>query len=141
MKINKYDDIINLPHHVSESHPPMDITDRAAQFSPFAALTGYEAAIAETARRTVKKKVLGETETEILNRKMNILKKKLPFRPEVEITYFLPDKRKDGGEYVTKKGYLKKIDEYKREIILEGEEPIPLEDILTAESAVFRETS
>lgn len=104
----KYDDIINLPHHVSKKHLPMSVADRAAQFSPFAALTGYEDAIAETARQTTEKIPLSETEEELLNRRMNYLKEHISEHPKIKITYFKADKLKAGGAYLTKTGILKK---------------------------------
>ena len=81
---HKYDDIINLPHHVSKTHPPMDIMDRAAQFSPFAALTGYEAAVKETGRLTQPKIELDESEKQLLNEKLQLLEKNLTMRPEIK---------------------------------------------------------
>lgn len=134
----KYDDIINLPHHVSKTHPPMAIADRAAQFSPFAALTGYEEAIAETARQTTEKAPLSEAETELLNKKLYYLKEHITKHPEIKITYFEPDKTKSGGAYLTKTGFLKKIDEYNKEITLKNENPVAFENIFSIESPVFK---
>lgn len=130
-KTQKYDDIINLPHHVSTVHPPMDIMDRAAQFSPFAALSGYEAATKETQRLTEPKIELDESEKELLDVKFRELSQQLDARPEVTITYFVPDRKKEGGVYRTVTGRVYKINSYKRLLYLETKEEIPLDDILS----------
>ena len=91
-----YDDIIHLPHHVSQNHPQMSMHDRAAQFAPFAALTGYEAAVRETARLTAEKRELDAQEAEELNRRLTELAARLPDHPEVTVEYFVPDDRKAG---------------------------------------------
>ena len=104
-----YDDIINLPRHVSEARPRMPVYDRAAQFSPFAALTGYEAAVAETGRLTDRKAELDEGEKESINERLNLIQENLDKRPEISVTYFVPDKKKAGGEYVTVPGIAKKL--------------------------------
>ena len=128
--IGLYDDIIDLPHHVSETHPRMPMRDRAAQFSPFAALTGYGEVIRETGRITQPKIELGEDETEELNRKLKILSGSADRRPEVTVTYFRPDQMKEGGEYLTVSGKVRKIDGFKRAILMENGPEIPVEDIL-----------
>ena len=127
---HKYDDIINLPHHVSKSHPPMDIMDRAAQFSPFAALTGYEAAAKETQRLTQPKIELDESEKQLLDEKFHQLEAQLPMSPVITVTYFVPDTRKEGGAYRTISGSIRKIDRYKRMIQMDSGEILPLDDIL-----------
>ena len=99
-----YDDIIRLPHHVSQNHPQMSLRDRAAQFAPFAALTGYEAAVGETARLTAERRELDAQEAEELNRRLAALIARLPERPEVTVEYFVPDDRKAGGAYVSVTG-------------------------------------
>ena len=109
---DNYNDIINLPHHVSATRPQMSMMDRAAQFSPFAALTGYDAAIKETGRLTDEKIELGEEELSILNMKFQLLMDSLDEEPEVHITYFKPDDRKAGGAYLTASGTVKKIDDF-----------------------------
>ena len=98
----EYDDIIDLPHHVSKVHPQMPLSARAAQFSPFAALTGYEDVIGETVRMTEPKRELDESEKAELDRKLGILASRLRERPVIRMEYFIPDERKDGGEYVSK---------------------------------------
>ena len=114
----KYDDIIHLPHHVSKTRPQMAVSDRAAQFSPFAALTGHDAAIKETARLTEKRVELDEYIKEAINRKLQIIVDRIKEHPEIVVTYFKPDEKKDGGAYVTAAGMAKKIDQYQRVVIM-----------------------
>ncbi|MCH5187014.1 MAG: hypothetical protein J1F63_01325 [Oscillospiraceae bacterium] len=132
-----YDDIIDMPHHVSKNRPHMSAIDRAAQFSPFAALTGHSAAINETARRTDKKLELDEHAKAVLDMKQHILLEELSHCPEVRITYFVPDERKAGGEYVNVSGKLKRIDEHERVLVLTTGERIPFDDIVDIESGLF----
>ena len=106
-----YEDIIHLPHHVSETHPRMSRLNRAAQFSPFAALTGYGAAIQEAGRLTDRKIQLDEDSQAVLDRKLAILREQLSKHPEVAVTYFQPDGKKDGGAYASFSGQVKKIQE------------------------------
>lgn len=127
-----YEDILYMPHHVSTKHPPMSASDRAAQFSPFAALTGYDAAIQETGRLTDVQVEQSEELRALLDRKQQYLT--TLERPEVTVTYFLPDGRKDGGAYVTATGQLKCIDPVKRVLILVGGRSIPLDDITDVNS-------
>jgi hypothetical protein len=137
----KYDKIINLPHHVSQIHPQMPMADRAAQFSPFAALTGYDDAVAETARLTEQQVELDENELEILSRRMQVIMNHLPQRPQVSITYFLPDERKLGGKYVTATGRIKKIDPIERIITMTDGTKIPIDASVKLESPLFSERS
>ena len=116
---HKYDDIINLPHHVSMKHPQMAALDRAAQFMPFAALTGHEAAIKETGRLTEDWVELDENKKEMLDEKLQMIKMHLNEHPAVLFTYFEADEKKSGGAYVTTTGNVKKIDEYEQQILLE----------------------
>ncbi len=134
---HRYDDIINLSHHVSTTRPRMSMIDRAAQFSPFAALTGYEAAIKETARLTDQKIELNEDEITSLREKMRILQERLPECPEIQITYFVPDEKKDGGAYQKKTGQVKKIDEYERIIIMNDHVKIAIDEIVSIEGSIF----
>lgn len=127
---HKYDDIINLPHHVSKSHPPMEIMDRAAQFSPFSALTGYEAAAKETQRLTQPRIELDESEKLLLDKKFHQLEAELSLNPVISVTYFVPDKRKEGGAYSTVSGKVSKIDYYKKNIQMESGEILSLDDII-----------
>ena len=107
----RYDDIINLPHHVSTKHPHMAPIDRAAQFSPFAALTGHDEAIKETARLTDERMELDENRKELLDARLQLLREHLGEKPTVTFTFFEPDERKSGGAYVTVTGSVKKIEE------------------------------
>ncbi len=132
-EISVYEDIIRLPHHVSEHHPQMSLADRAAQFSPFSALSGYEDAVAETARRTEKYVVLNDEEIEKLNRQIAWIRQHIAEKPQARITFFVPDKTKSGGAYVTKEVVVKKINIYEKTLIAEDGTVIPLENILTIE--------
>ena len=123
----KYDDIIHLPHHVSRKHPRMSNHDRAAQFSPFAALTGYDAVITETGRLTDSSVELDESRKEVLNERLRYVLSVLSQQPRVRITYFREDDRKAGGAYVTASGRVKKVDAYDHTIILTDGQVIPLE--------------
>ena len=125
----KYDDIINLPHHVSETHPQMPVEDRAAQFAPFAALTGYGDAIRETARVTDKKIQIDEEQKEILDHELQMLINHPGESPEITVTYFLPDEKKEGGSYRNFTGKLKKVDPYRKILFMEDGTEIPIEDI------------
>ena len=125
-----YDDIIGLAHHVSRNRPAMPMRDRAAQFAPFAALTGYDAVIRETARLTDRRVELDECRRQELDAALRDLAARLPSRPEVLVTYFLPDARKEGGEYVHVSGRLRKIDSLTRTLILEDGTVIPIDDVL-----------
>lgn len=126
----KYDDIINLPHHVSSRHPQMPMMNRAAQFSPFAALTGYEDAVRETARLTDEKIELDEYEKEELDRKIQWLGSHLDEHIPVSITYFQPDDRKAGGTYEEIIDTIRKINVYEHEILLAKGTKIPIMNIL-----------
>lgn len=134
---NLYNDIINLPHHQSATRPHMSAYDRAAQFSPFAALTGYEDTVAETARLTDKKVELDDYSKADLNERLNMIQDTLGEQPEVSITYFLPDKKKSGGAYVTVTGGVKKIDEYKHIVVMLDATKIPIDDIAEINGVLF----
>lgn len=133
-----YADIINLPHHVSTTRPQMSMIDRAAQFSPFAALTGYDAAIKETGRLTDEKIEIDEDMKASLDMKQAYLIEIIDEQPEISVTYFLPDTKKSGGSYVTETGNLKRFDEYERLLILTNGKKIPMDDIANIESDLFR---
>lgn len=132
-----YDDIIHLSHPTSKNRPRMSIHDRAAQFSPFAALSGHAAAIAETARLTDRKLELDEDTKAELDRRQAILLEHISERPEITVTWFRPDEKKAGGAYVTTTGRLKKIDEIERVLILTDDTRIPLEAVVSLESDSF----
>lgn len=126
----KYEDIINLPHHVSKTHPQMPLYDRAAQFSPFAALTGYEDAIRETARLTDDWVQLSEDKKQELDEKLQQLISEKDRTEPVTITFFQPDERKAGGSYRTVTGQIRKFDMYKRKVFLKDGMEIELEKIV-----------
>lgn len=136
---HKYDDIINLPHHVSKKHPQMSLHDRAAQFSPFAALTGHKAAINETARLTDEKQILSEDVIAKLNEQLNLIKENIGTNLIVTITYFVPDDRKSGGAYISNTGVVKKINEYNHTVVLTDKTVIPIEQISEMQSDIFSE--
>ena len=128
--MSRYDDIINLPHHVSPTRQRMSMHDRAAQFAPFAALTGYEAAVGETARLTAERRELDAQEAEEeLNRRLAALIANLPDRPEATIEYFVPDDRKSGGAYVTVTGRVRHISVPEKTLVMEDGTVIGFEDI------------
>lgn len=136
---HRYDDIIALPHPVSTRHPQMPISDRAAIFSPFAALSGHGAAIAETARLTERRVELDEDSKAALDAKQQYLEAMIDQRPEITVTWFKPDAKKDGGSYVTATGRLKRTDNIKRVMLLTDGTSIPLDDIVDIESSCFPE--
>lgn len=129
-KSDKYNDIINLPHHVSEKHVRMTIEERSAQFAPFSALTGYDDVIKETARETNSRIEINEEQKTILNKKLLLIKEKIHNRPKITVTYFIPDVKKDGGKYIEVTENVVKIDEYDRKIILENGEEVQIEEII-----------
>lgn len=129
----KYDDIINLPHPESKKHPRMSLHDRAAQFSPFAALTGHSAAIDETARLTDRKLELNEEKKAELDRIWQYLMEKVQNHPMLKVTYFIPDEKKAGGIYNTVRGRLKKMDPYKGILTLADGSMIGYSDIYEME--------
>lgn len=133
----RYDDIINLPHPTSVNHPRMSLYDRAARFSPFAALTGHDAAIKETARLTEHKIELSEDTISRLNEKLQIVSDHL--ETEVTITYFVPDERKSGGAYVSHTGTVRRIDDYEHTLVMIDKTVIPIEQISEIESELFGE--
>ena len=135
--MNQYEDIINLPHHASPSRPQMPMSDRAAQFAPFAALTGYDAAIKETGRLTDEKIELDEEALTALDMKYQFLMDALDDAPEVTITYFQPDERKAGGKYVSAVGVVRKVDDFERRITMQDGAKIPMDDVLSIDGELF----
>jgi hypothetical protein len=135
----KYDDIINLPRPKSKKRPAMPIEDRAAQFSPFAALTTYEEKIKETARVTERRIKLDKYMKEKLNHKLKILQDKINDEIEISICYFKPDDKKDGGTYINKIATVEKIDEYAKKILLSDDTVIPMEEIIKIEAEIFED--
>ena len=134
--MSKYDDIINLPHHVSAIRIPMSLENRAAQFAPFAALSGHDYAIAETARITMEKPELSAEDLERLSRKLIYA---IEQDAEIRITYFQPDALKQGGSYREICGKVKKIDETDSQLILADHSVIPLDSIIAIDSDIFRD--
>ena len=133
----KYNEIMGLPHHVSKTRPQMPMSDRAAQFAPFAALTGYDSAIKETGRLTNERIELDEEALTALDRKYQLLMEALDEAPEVTITYFQPDERKAGGKYVSATGAVKKVDDFERRITMRDGTRIPMDDVLSIDGELF----
>lgn len=131
--MHRYDDIIMLPHHVSKTHPPMPAADRAAQFAPFAALTGHYDAVKEAARLTEERVELDESCKAVLDGKLQDIRRRLGEEPAVTVTYFVPDERKSGGSYETAAGCVRKIDEYERVLVLTDGTRIPVSELLEIE--------
>lgn len=136
--ISRYDDIINLPRHVSKIHLPMPTVDRAAQFSPFAALTGFDGAIKETARLTDERIILDESAKSVLDEKLRIIENELDKRPEITITYFEQDEKKAGGTYISSSACVRKINFYGRAIIMEDGRIINIDDIISITGEVVK---
>jgi hypothetical protein len=134
---DSYEDIIHGPRPISKTRRKMALLDRAAQFSPFAALSGYEAAIKETARITEEKVELDEYVLGTLSKRLQILADRLAEAPEVSITHFQPDSKKPGGRYITALGQVQKIKEYERTLVLSDGREIPLEEIVKIDSEIF----
>ena len=132
-----YEDIINLPPHISTKHPQPTMIDRAARFAPFAAITGYEEMVLEEARITEERIDLDEGTLSILNEKLNMIQEFIDEEPEVTITYFEPDKKKSGGAYIDITGTVKRIDEYECLVIMTDGKKIRIEDIYGLESDLF----
>lgn len=132
-----YEDIINLPPHISEKHPQPSMMDRAARFAPFAAITGYEEMVLEEARATEQRMELDEGALAMLNEKLNMIQEALPNAPEVKITYFVPDAKKAGGAYVTVSGCVKKIEEYEHLVLMADGKKIPMEEISAIDGRLF----
>ncbi len=135
---HRYDDIIDQPRPVSQKHPPMPIESRAAQFLPFAALTGYDAAILETARLTDRRIDLDEDEKLNLSSKLQLLQDNIRAQPEVAITFFVPDERKTGGAYTVMIGRVKKVDIYERHIVMMDGSTIPIDEVFAIGGTLFR---
>ena len=133
-----YEDIVNLPRPVSKKHPQPPVSERAARFAPFAAITGYEEMVLEEARVTEEKIDLDEYALILLDKKLNVLQNHLPQSPEITVTYFVPDKKKNGGAYRTITGTAKRIDPYKKLLIMNDDGKIQIEDIYKLESKLFR---
>ena len=125
-----YGDIIDLPRPVSREHPPLSMDQKAAQYSPFAALTGYDTMIDEAGRLTDEKPVLSEDRKSELDAVLSILRERIADEPEASVTWFEPDHSKDGGKSVTMTGHVRMIDQLKRRIVFSDGQEIEIEDIL-----------
>ena len=132
-----YEDIVNLPPHISKKHPQPTMMDRAARFAPFAAITGYEEMVLEEARVTEERIELDEGTLSLLNEKLNMIQEFLDEEPEIKITYFEPDKKKTGGAYVSITGVVKRIDEYEHLVIMTDGRKIRIDDMFGLESDLF----
>ena len=130
IKEDNYEDIINLPHHTSKKYPRMSLEVRSAQFAPFAALTGYDEVLIETARLTNERIEIDETIKVIIDSKLQIIKEHIKEMPLITFMYFVPDSKKDGGKYVTITGNVKKIDEYRNVFVLDNKMEIPIDEII-----------
>ena len=140
--MNEYEDIFHLPHPVSGTHPQMSMHDRAAQFSPFAALSGYEEAVEEEARLTEEKILLDEYEKQRIDARLQKIRDDLQEKgkeekPRISVTFFLPDQKKAGGAYVTVTGQVKKMDTYKQQLLLTDGSAIPFQEIVELEGDLF----
>jgi len=135
---HQYDDIINLQHHVSSNREHMSILDRAAQFSPFAAVVGYDGAIKETARLTNHRIELDEAEKTILDEKLRIVQEQLNRQQDIELVFFRPDETKSGGAYITVIGTVKKIEVYEHTVVMQNGTRIPIEEIVNITGEMFQ---
>ena len=133
----KYDDIIDLPHHESKRRPKLGVDSYAAQFSPFAALTGYDGIVSETERVTDERIELDEDAKAVISDKLAAILSQIEKEPEVTLTYFLPDKKKAGGKYVVVTGKIKKFDEYERYILTSDNTKIPTDDLYDIASDII----
>lgn len=135
---HRYDDIINLKHHISKTHPPMARWKRAAQFAAFDALSGFGAAISEAGRETENRKELSEDMIDMINARLAVIGQHIKEQPNISVTYFLPDDRKAGGRYVTVSGNVKTLDSIGRILVFTDETQIPIEDIRIIDGALFQ---
>lgn len=135
--IKKYEDVIKFSHPTSKRHPRMTLSERAAQFSPFAALTGYNESVKERERLTKQKIELADDERQILDVKLHFLQAHIKDELEIRITYFEPDLYKEGGRYITKRSFIKKIDAYNQMVIMKDNTNIPIKRIIKIEGEIF----
>ena len=135
--MRKYDDIINLKRPASK-HPKMSLYQRSAQFAPYSALTGYEGQVKETARLTDRRIELDEELKVILDMKIQVIQELISNKPELEVTYFIPDKKKDGGRYETILDNINKIDSYKQQMVMQNGAIIDIKEIIDINSDIFK---
>ncbi|MBO5143520.1 MAG: hypothetical protein J6C46_11135 [Clostridia bacterium] len=138
MQKNNYEDIINLPHHTSKKHQRMSLEARSAQFAPFAALTGFDEVLIETARHTNERIEIDESIKVILDLKLQKIKEQIKNMPLITFMYFIPDSKKSGGKYVTITGNVKKIDEYRNILVLEDKTEIPINEIIDINGEIIK---
>ena len=138
MNVDNYEDIINLPHHTSSKHVRMSTTARAAQFAPFAALTGFNDAINETSRLTCDRIEIDEDLKLLLNDRLQIILNNIKAKPEVTFTYFVHDKNKNGGKYISITGNVSKIDMINGYVFLSNKEVIPINEIINITGYLFK---
>lgn len=138
MNKDNYEDIINLPHYEPIRHPRMSKESRASQFAPFAALTGYEDAVKETARITDEKIEIDEGLKIFLNNRLQIVLDNIKEKPRVTFTYFVYDKKKSGGKYITVTGNVSKIDKVNNNVMLTDKKKIPINEIINITGSIFR---
>ena len=136
---HQYDDIIELPHHVSAKHKQLGRDSYAAQFSPFAALTGYDGIVSEAARVTDERTEMSETDLDVLSTKIQIIAEHIKEKPEITFTYFKKDKKKPGGSYLTKTGNIKQIDDVARLLHFTDGTKLPIDDVVDMKSVIFDE--
>ena len=135
----KYSDIINLPHHVSTKYPQLSREQKAAQFAPFAALTGFDEDVKETARLTDRRIEIDDGLKEILSNKLNIIDINIKSKPYITITYFVQDRKKSGGKYVEISNNVKKINIFDNYILLVDNTKIPILDIIDIQGDIIKE--
>ena len=133
----KYNDIINLPHHVSKKHPQLSKASYAAQFSPFAALSGYDGIVSEATRITDERVELGDKENDILNAKLQVIGDHIKEHPEIKVTYFEKDKKKSGGAYLQKIAPIKRIDDVERIMYFTDGTNLSIDDITDMQGEIF----
>lgn len=138
MQNDNYEDIINLPHHTSKKYPRMSLEARSAQFAPFAALTGYDEVLIETARLTNERIEIDDTIKVIIDSKLQIIKEHIKEMPLITFMYFVPDTKKDGGKYVTATGNVKKIEEYRNVLVLDNKIEIPIDEIIDINGEIVK---
>ena len=138
IKDDNYEDIINLPHHTSKKYPRMSLEARSAQFAPFAALTGYDEVLIETARLTNERIEIDDTIKVIIDSKLQIIKENIKEMPLITFMYFVPDTKKNGGKYVTITGNVKKIDEYRNVLVLDNKTEIPIDEIIDLNGEIVK---
>lgn len=138
MQNDNYEDIINLPHHTSKKYPRMSLEARSAQFAPFAALTGYDEVLIETARLTNERIEIDDTIKVIIDSKLQIIKEHIKEMPLITFMYFVADTKKDGGKYVTITGNVKKIEEYRNVLVLDNKIEIPIDEIIDINGEIVK---